>query len=429
MSKVLVTESYLTDIGNAIRAKNKGTDKYKPNEMAGAIKALALDNSVVIQSNDAWKYAVDPALEHQSITVKVNADLIGDNTTGYTSKTTFDPTIKSNFGYIAGKIKQTVDSTNHIINFSAGPVTETDKLIQDGWAPVYIISTSQYSKNYYTTTTPDDVNSFKSISSSDNIENILICGYYTKDNSTGKLSPVDSDKNYVGNQLLSTYTKKIKNTYATSIGDYAFNSCSALTSIDVSNATSIGSGAFSSCSALTSIDVSNATSIGDNAFNSCSALTSIDVSNATSIGNNAFSYCNKLTSIDVSNATSIGDSAFSYCNKLTSIDVSNATSIGSGAFSSCSALTSIDVSNATSIGNNALANWNNPKLKYIVIDSNTVSAAHVQPWSGVKVLIPQSMMSAYAADSYWSSYTSYLDAIENYTITRENGQITVTKKN
>lgn len=30
MSKVLVTESYLTDIGNAIRAKSNSTTKYKP---------------------------------------------------------------------------------------------------------------------------------------------------------------------------------------------------------------------------------------------------------------------------------------------------------------------------------------------------------------------------------------------------------------
>ena len=402
MGQVLVDSNSLTAIADAIRSKNKQDVKYKPNEMAGAIKALALDNLVVIQSNDAWKYSVDSNLEHQSIDVKVNADLIGDNTTGYTSKTTFDPTIKSNFGYIAGKIKQTVDSTNHIINFSAGPVTETDKLIQDGWAPVYVIGDgSEY--GYYTTTTPDDANSFKSISSSDNIENILICGYYTKDNSTGKLSPVDSDKNYVGKQLVSTYTKKIKNTYATSIGDSAFNSCSSLTSIDVSNATSIGDHAFDNCSALTSIDVSNATSIGDYAFYNCSALTSIDLPNATSIGDHAFNSCSALTSIDLPNATSIGDHTFD----------------------NCSVLTSIDVSNATSIGYDVLANWYTPKLKYIVIDSNTVSAAHVQPWSGVKVLIPQSMMSAYAADSYWSSYTSYLDAIENYTITRENGQINV----
>lgn len=40
MSKVLVTESYLSDIGDAIRAKNGGTTKYKPSEMAAAIKSL-----------------------------------------------------------------------------------------------------------------------------------------------------------------------------------------------------------------------------------------------------------------------------------------------------------------------------------------------------------------------------------------------------
>ena len=191
MGQVLVDSNSLTAIAEAIRSKNKKVIKYKPNEMAGAIKALALDNSVVIQSNDAWKYAIDSTLEHQNINVAVNTDLMGNNTTGYKSKITFDPTIKSNFGFVAGTIKKTIDSTNHIVNFSANPATETNRLTQDGWAPVYIISTSQSSKNYYTTTTPDDVNSFKSISSSDNIENILICGYYTKDNSTGKLSPVN----------------------------------------------------------------------------------------------------------------------------------------------------------------------------------------------------------------------------------------------
>jgi hypothetical protein len=492
MGQVLVDSNSLTAIAEAIRSKNKKVIKYKPNEMAGAIKALALDNSVVIQSNDAWKYAIDSTLEHQNINVAVNTDLMGNNTTGYKSKITFDPAIKSNFGYVAGTIKKTIDSTNHIVNFSANPATETNRLTQDGWAPVYIISTSQSSKNYYTTTTPDDVNSFKSISRSDNIENILICGYYTKDNSTGKLSPVDSDKNYVGKQLVSTYTKKIKNTYATNIGDYAFDSCSALTSIDVSNATSIGdyafcdcnkltsidlpnatsignyafcdcnkltsidlpnatsigNNAFYSCNSLTSIDVSNATSIGNNAFRDCSALTSIDISNATSIGDFAFRDCSALTSIDLPNATSIGDVAFYNCSALTSIDLPNATSIGDFAFYSCSALTSIDVSNATSIGDFAFRDCSAltsidisnatsigddvfyycNSLKFIIIDSNTVSTAHVQPQSRVKILIPQSMMEAYSSDSYWSNYKSQLDAIENYTITRENGQITVTEE-
>lgn len=45
MSKVLVTESYLTNIGNAIRSKNGGSTKYKPSEMAGAINAITTQGS------------------------------------------------------------------------------------------------------------------------------------------------------------------------------------------------------------------------------------------------------------------------------------------------------------------------------------------------------------------------------------------------
>lgn len=51
MSKVLVTESYLTAIGDAIRSKNGGSTKYKPSEMAAAINDITAqgsqDNTVI----------------------------------------------------------------------------------------------------------------------------------------------------------------------------------------------------------------------------------------------------------------------------------------------------------------------------------------------------------------------------------------------
>lgn len=50
MSKVLVTESYLTDIGNAIRSKNGGSTKYKPSEMAVAIKNIKAQDNTVLNS-------------------------------------------------------------------------------------------------------------------------------------------------------------------------------------------------------------------------------------------------------------------------------------------------------------------------------------------------------------------------------------------
>ena len=200
MGQVLVDSNSLTAIAEAIRSKNKKVIKYKPNEMAGAIKALALDNSVVIQSNDAWKYAIDSTLEHQSITVKVSGKLTGDNNTGYKGEVIFDPYITGNFGWLAGKITKTVDDTNHVITFSAVAATEISGMLQDGWTPVYVVN-----NKYYTTTTPDIIESLKSVSSSDNIENLLICGYYNIDKSTNKL--VATEPTTLVGPLSSGYNK------------------------------------------------------------------------------------------------------------------------------------------------------------------------------------------------------------------------------
>ena len=273
MSQVLIDPSSLTAIGEAIRSKNKQTVKYKPNEMAGAIKALALDNSVVIQSNDAWKYAIDSALEHESITVKVSGKLTGNNTIGYKGEVIFDPYITSTFGWLAGKINKTVDSTNHIITFSAEAATEISGMLQDGWTPVYIVD-----NEYYTTTTPDDLNSFKSVSSSDNIENLLICGYYTKNTATNKLVATEPTTN-IG--PLSNKTKNYQNKYITTVEQDAFLDGDTLTTIDVPNATTISYRGFAGLSRLKIVDISNATSIGGGAFYLCDNLQYVILNNIT----------------------------------------------------------------------------------------------------------------------------------------------------
>ena len=147
----------------------------------------------------------------------------------------------------------------------------------------------------------------------------------------------------------------------TSIGNYAFRSCTSLTSVTIPNSvTSIGSSAFDGCSSLTSVTIPNSvTSIGNYAFSGCSSLTSITIpENVTSIGNFAFSDCSSLTSITIpENVTSIGNYAFSDCSSLTSITIpENVTSIGNYAFSNCSSLTSITIpENVTSIGSYAFS--------------------------------------------------------------------------
>ena len=149
-------------------------------------------------------------------------------------------------------------------------------------------------------------------------------------------------------------------TQCTSIGDFAFSSCSGLTSITIGSAvTSIGSYAFYGCNGLTSIGPvgsgsdleipNNVTSIGSRAFYFCSGLTSVTIPDSvTSIGDDyLFSDCISLTSVTIGNGvTRIGYGDFSNCSGLTSITIgSGVTSIGSSVFYDCSSLTSI-ISNA-----------------------------------------------------------------------------------
>ena len=86
----------------------------------------------------------------------------------------------------------------------------------------------------------------------------------------------------------------------TTIGEFAFNDCSALTSVNILNSvTTIKMQAFSNCSALTSVNIPNSvTTIGNYAFADCSALTSVTIPNSvTEIGDYAFSDCINITQI------------------------------------------------------------------------------------------------------------------------------------
>ncbi len=102
----------------------------------------------------------------------------------------------------------------------------------------------------------------------------------------------------------------------TSIGDWAFSSCSKLNSITIPDSVvSIGLYAFSHCESLSSIKIpASVKTIGFYAF-SRTSLTSVTIPNGvTTIDNGTFSNCTSLTSIAIPRSVKkIGDSAFDYC--------------------------------------------------------------------------------------------------------------------
>ena len=168
----------------------------------------------------------------------------------------------------------------------------------------------------------------------------------------------------------------------TSIGDHAFYDCESLTSINVDSNNEkymSDNGVLYTKDKKTLIKypskkdgtkyiiMQGVASIGDYAFEFCSSLTSITIPDSvTSIGGCAFEFCSSLTSITIPNGvTSIGSSAFFCCTSLTNITIPDSvTSIGDYAFYKCDSLSVLCKSNSYA---EQYAKENN--IKYVIDDS------------------------------------------------------------
>ncbi len=127
---------------------------------------------------------------------------------------------------------------------------------------------------------------------------------------------------------------------ATSIGSSAFYDCSSLTSVELPTATSIGSSAFYDCSSLTSVELPTATSIGDYAFCGCTQLTSVELPAVKKLSNMQYAFENtsalKYALFGIETWSDQWGTVSRYTNStnLSRIDLPNCTSVTvSNAFS------------------------------------------------------------------------------------------------
>ncbi len=129
------------------------------------------------------------------------------------------------------------------------------------------------------------------------------------------------------------------------IGDYAFNYCTALKSIEIPcHVSSIGRGAFCGCSSLATVSVPDCY-IGPFAFYECKSLEKINPIDCISEG--IFSGCESLKVFPVSNRTTeIKEDAFEHCYELVDITIPKGVErIGPLAFRSCCGLKRVTFEN------------------------------------------------------------------------------------
>lgn len=267
MGKVIVTDTYLSNIASAIRGKAGTQSLYTPAQMASAIANLPSGVSVSALSVSAnGTYSAPSGYAYDPVTVDVQGGGGGGNEDAIIERT------------LSGTYTNTTASI--IGNYAFADCN----LLKEVNIPNV---TKVYSSAFYSCALLETVHASNLTTVSDYA--FAVCE---------KLITVDAP-------LLS------------SVGKSAFYNCLSLTNIITSSLKRIESCAFQNCNALESINVENVVVLQNTAFSGATKLSRLHFKTFNSVvGNYAFANCYSLQSVRFDSRITLSGSAFQQCRHL-----------------------------------------------------------------------------------------------------------------
>ena len=176
---------------------------------------------------------------------------------------------------------------------------------------------------------------------------------------TGAMTEYSGFRNIPWEPYHSKITKVVIGDGVTTVCNYAFYQCSALTDLSLpASLTTIGEQGFANCTELLQVTLPESLeSIKNSAFNYCTKLKQVNIPGSLKeLGGSAFRSCAELQGpLDISGCETIGTYAFSGCSALSAVTLpSNIEELPNNLFENCTSLNSIILPNSIKKLPNAL---------------------------------------------------------------------------
>lgn len=170
------------------------------------------------------------------------------------------------------------------------------------------------------------------------------------------------------------------------------------------------------------------TSIGNYAFNQCTALTAVDLPGVVTANENAFSGCKKLATIQLPKLETTGNAMFLNC-AATKLCLPSLKAVVTQMVRDSSVVV-LDLPSCESIGGWAPFYGCKGKIKCIALRNNAVctlsdvdkvfmsyvDGATIFDSGTCYVYVPSALIEDYKAATNWAAFSEFLRALEDYTV-------------